>query len=129
MLLSKSSKGPKFDDSEVLTLNKGFKAKTLMTDLRPERPKPSVHETVQQGNREIQVFRIGMMKFNIIKQMKAHGMNGNSIGHKDLQGKVEPQIRGFPFTQQMFRKAVEECVTEEYMERSQADRTKFSYLA
>lgn len=52
-LLSKSTKGPKFGDGEVLTLNKGFKAKTLMTDLRPERPKPSVHETVHNSNKEI----------------------------------------------------------------------------
>lgn len=73
-----------------------------------------------------------MAEAQIVKQMKAHGKDGKSVGHSELYEMVAPLIKVFRLDRKMFKDAVEFLLggdgNEAYMERCQ-DRTRYSYLA
>jgi len=67
-----------FKPEEKISINKTYspKTKTILTDVRPKRPRPTISEITNQIDEGVQRYRKDVIQAQIVKEMKASGQNG-----------------------------------------------------
>lgn len=127
-MLKKEAKKPVFAPTEKISINKLYKPKTILTDVRPARPRPPITEIKGEINWQMQKAREQVIQAQVVKQMKANGQNGGTVGHKELLETVTTSIKLFKVSDSQYKNAIAGLM-DEYMKRSDEDRSRYQYIA
>jgi len=99
-----------------------------LTDVRPSRPRPPINEIKGEINWQMQKAREQVIQAQVVKQMKANGQNGGSMGHTELLEIVTTSVKLFKVSPSQFKNAIAGLM-DEYMKRSDQDRSRYQYIA
>ncbi|KAI9502016.1 ubiquitin ligase (cullin) of SCF [Coemansia spiralis] len=121
--LFNSSNG-KADEASTFTLNADFKSKRLRINLAAVK-KPEQKRETTETMKSVDVDRMANIQAAIVRIMKAR----KQLSHRQLVEDTISQIKLFQAQIDDIKKAIDQLIEREYIERSEESRDIYNYLA
>ncbi|KAJ2401433.1 ubiquitin ligase (cullin) of SCF [Coemansia sp. RSA 2559] len=121
-LLNSSNK--KVTDASVFSLNPDYKSKRLRLNLAAIK-KPEQKREAAETMKSVDVDRMANIQAAIVRIMKAR----KKLGHRQLVEDTISQIKLFQAQVDDIKKAIDQLIEREYIERSEESRDIYNYLA
>ncbi|KAJ1666278.1 ubiquitin ligase (cullin) of SCF [Coemansia sp. RSA 1813] len=118
------SSNKKIDNSSSFNLNPDYKSKRLRLNLAGIK-KPEKKREVAETMKSVDVDRMANIQATIVRIMKAR----KKLGHRQLVEDTISQIKLFQAQVDDIKKAIDQLIEREYIERSEEDRAIYNYLA